>query len=338
EQLASVAKKIHDALSESVSLDGRNMTVSTSIGITLYPRDGEDIDQLIKNADIAMYHAKQRGGRQQFQFYDPGMAPLAAEYLELETRLRSAIERQEFLLHYQPVVEIASGRICGMEALIRWQSPQGLVPPANFIPLAEESGLILDIGRWVLLTACTQARMWQRAGLPALRLAVNLSPLQLRQENLLGSVTEILRESGLAPQHLELEITENSVMDRSRDTIMTLTQLEHLGVKLSIDDFGTGYSSLAYLKQFPVHTLKIDRTFVRDITTDRDDAAIVNATIAMAKSLGLSLIAEGVETREQLEFLRAAGCDAYQGYYFSVPLPAEAFASLVKRQAMQEQD
>jgi diguanylate cyclase (GGDEF)-like protein/PAS domain S-box-containing protein len=337
EQLTGVAEKIRKALAEAVDLDGRRMSVSASIGITLYPRDGEDIDQLIRNADIAMYHAKQRGGRQQFQFYDASMAPLAAEHLELEARLRSAIEKEEFLLHYQPVVDIASGQIRGMEALIRWQSPQGLVPPANFIPLAEESGLILDIGRWVLLAACTQARMWQRAGLPAMRLAVNLSPLQLRQSDLLASITEILRESGLAPQYLELEITENTVMDRSRDTISTLIQLEHLGVKISIDDFGTGYSSLAYLKQFPVHTLKIDRTFVRDITTDRDDAAIVNATIAMAKSLGLSLIAEGVETREQLEFLRAAGCDAYQGYYFSVPLPAQAFAELVRRQAQQKQ-
>jgi diguanylate cyclase (GGDEF)-like protein len=337
EQLSGVAEKIRNALSEPVDLDGRDMAVSASIGITLYPRDGEDIEQLIKNADIAMYHAKHRGGRQQFQFYDQGMGPLAAEHLELEAKLRRAIENQEFLLHYQPVVEMASGRITGMEALIRWQSPQGLVPPASFIPLAEESGLILDIGRWVLQAACTQARKWQREGLPALRLAVNLSPLQLRQENLFASVAEILRESGLAPQHLELEITENTVMDRSRDTMIMLTRLEHLGVQLSIDDFGTGYSSLAYLKQFPVHSLKIDRSFVRDITTDSNDAAIVSAMIAMAKSLELGVIAEGVETRQQLEFLRAAGCQAYQGYYFSVPLPANAFAELVRRQALQKQ-
>ncbi|HEX9452063.1 MAG TPA: EAL domain-containing protein [Burkholderiales bacterium] len=338
EQLSGVAEKIRNALAEPVDLDGRDMSVSASIGITIYPRDGEDIEQLIKNADIAMYHAKHRGGRQQFQFYDEGMGPLAAEHLELEAKLKRAIEKQEFLLHYQPVVDMDSGRITGMEALIRWQSPQGLVAPANFIPLAEESGLILDIGRWVLLAACTQARKWQREGLPALRLAVNLSPLQLRQENLLASITEILRESGLAPQHLELEITENTVMDRSRDTIVTLTRLEHLGVRLTIDDFGTGYSSLAYLKQFPVHSLKIDRSFIRDITTDKDDAAIVSAMIAMAKSLGLGLVAEGVETRGQLEFLRAAGCRAYQGYYFSVPLPANAFAELVRRQTLQEQD
>ena len=338
EQLTGVAEKIRNALAEPVDLDGRAMVVSASVGITLYPRDGEDIDQLIKNADIAMYHAKHRGGRQQFQFYDQGMGPLAAEHLELEAKLRRAIENQEFLLHYQPVVEMASGRITGMEALIRWQSPQGLVPPASFIPLAEESGLILDIGRWVLHAACTQARKWQREGLPALRLAVNLSPLQLRQENLFASVAEILRESGLAPQHLELEITENTIMDRSRDTMVMLTRLEHLGVQLSIDDFGTGYSSLAYLKQFPVHSLKIDRSFVRDITTDSNDAAIVSAMIAMAKSLELGVIAEGVETRQQLEFLRAAGCQAYQGYYFSVPLPANAFAELVRKQVQQKQD
>ena len=337
-QLSGVAEKIRSALSEPVDLNGRDMSVSASIGITLYPRDGEDIEQLIKNADIAMYHAKHRGGRQQFQFYDQGMAPLAAEHLELEAKLRRAIEKQEFLLHYQPVVDLASGAITGMEALIRWQSPQGLVPPANFIPLAEESGLILDIGRWVLHAACTQARKWQREGLPALRLAVNLSPLELRQPNLLASVAEILRESGLAPQYLELEITENTVMDRSRDTMVTLTRLEQLGVQLSIDDFGTGYSSLAYLKQFPVHSLKIDRSFVRDVTTDSNDAAIVGAMIAMSKSLGLSVIAEGVETREQLDFLRAAGCHAYQGYYFSVPLPAAAFAELVRRQSQKKQD
>jgi EAL domain-containing protein (putative c-di-GMP-specific phosphodiesterase class I) len=311
------------------------MSVSASIGITLFPRDGEDIEQLIKNADIAMYRAKQRGGRQQFQFYEHGMAPLAAEHLELETRLRRAIEKQEFLLHYQPVVDMASGRIAGMEALVRWQSPQGLISPAKFMPLAEESGLILDIGKWVLRAACTQARKWQREGLPSLRLAVNLSPLQLRQQDLLASIMEILRESGLAPQYLELQITENTVMERNRDTMATMTRLEQLGVRLSVDDFGTGYSSLAYLKQFPVHSLKIDHSFVRDITTDRDDAAIVSAMIAMAKSLGLGVVAEGVETRQQLEFLRAAGCGAYQGYYFSVPLPANAFAELVKRQAPQ---
>ncbi len=338
EQLSGVAEKIRNALAEPVRVDGRDMSVSASIGITLYPRDGEDIEQLIKNADIAMYHAKHRGGRQQFQFYDQGMAPLAAEQLELETRLRRAIEKREFVLHYQPVVDLASGRIGGMEALVRWQSPGGLIPPANFIPLAEESGLILDIGRWVLHAACTQARKWQREGLPPLRLAVNLSPLELRQENLLAAVAEILRESGLAAQYLELEITENTMMDRSHDTVVALTRLEQLGVQLAIDDFGTGYSSLAYIKQFPIHSLKIDRTFVRDITTDGDDAAIVSAMIAMAKSLGLRVVAEGVETRQQLEFLRAAGCHAYQGYYFSVPLPAGAFAELVRRQVQQKQD
>jgi diguanylate cyclase (GGDEF)-like protein/PAS domain S-box-containing protein len=338
EQLTGVAEKIRNALTAPVQLDGRDMSVSASIGITLYPRDGEDIEQLIKNADIAMYHAKHRGGRQQFQFYDQGMSALAADYLELETKLRLAIERQEFVLHYQPVVDMASGTIIGMEALVRWQSPEGLVPPANFIPLAEESGLILDIGGWVLQGACNQARKWQREGLTSLRLAVNLSPLQLRQENLPAAVAEILRESGLAAHYLELEITENTVMERSRDTMTALTRLEQLGVRLSIDDFGTGYSSLAYLKQFPVHSLKIDRSFVRDITTDSNDAAIVSAMIAMAKSLGLSVIAEGVETRQQLQFLRTAGCNAYQGYYFSVPLPANAFSELVKRQVQKKQD
>jgi diguanylate cyclase (GGDEF)-like protein/PAS domain S-box-containing protein len=338
EQLAAIADKIRSAMAEPVDLDGREMSISSSIGIALYPRDAQDIDQLVKSADIAMYHAKRRGGRQQAQFYEPGLAAPASEYLELEAKLRRAIEQQELVLHYQPVIDMASGRICGMEALVRWQSQQGLIAPANFIAAAEHSGLILDIGAWVLREACTQARKWQREGLPALRLAVNLSPLQLRQQNLFASVSEILRESGLAAQHLELEITENTVMERSPDSMTTLTRLEQLGVRLSVDDFGTGYSSLAYLKQFPVHVLKVDRAFVRDICTDSDDAAIVSAMIAMAKSLGLRIIAEGVETREQLDFLRTAGCDAYQGYYFSVPLPPGAFADLVRKQAAQKQD
>ena len=336
EQVSSVAEKIKAALSESVVIDGHDMLVSASVGITLYPQDAEDIESLIKNADIAMYHAKHRGGRQQYQFYDAGMAPLAAGRLEMETRLRDAIHNQEFVLHYQPTVDVKSGRITGMEALIRWQSAEGMIPPSDFIPLAEESGLILDIGKWVLHAACTQTRAWQREGLPPLRLAVNLSPLQFRQENLLVTISEILRETGLAPDHLELEITESAIMDRSVETIATLNRLEELGVHLSIDDFGTGYSSLAYLKQFPVHQLKIDRSFVRDLTMDRDDAAIVSAMIAMSHNLGLDVTAEGVETRDQLEFLRNAGCDVYQGYYFSVPLPARAFADLIRKQAEED--
>jgi len=336
EQVASVAEKIKAALGEAVVLDGHDMLISASVGITLYPKDAEDIENLIKNADIAMYHAKHRGGRQQYKFYDAGMAPLAADRLEMEARLKHAIENHEFVLHYQPTVDVKTGRITGMEALIHWQSPEGMIPPSDFIPLAEESGLILDIGKWVLHAACAQTRIWQREGLPLLRLAVNLSPLQFRQENLLGMISEILRETGLAPDHLELEITESAIMDRSAETIATLNRLEQLGVHLAIDDFGTGYSSLAYLKQFPVHLLKIDRSFVRDLTMDRDDAAIVNAMIAMSHNLSLHVTAEGVETREQLEFLRAAGCDTYQGYYFSVPLPARAFAELIRKQAEED--
>ncbi len=337
EQMTAVAEKIRIALNEPVKLDSRDMSVSTSIGITLYPQDGEDIEQLVKNADIAMYHAKQRGGRQQYQFYEPSLELFAAEHLELESKLRHAIARREFLLHYQPMVDLASGRVEGMEALIRWRSPEGLILPSNFIPLAEQSGLILDIGRWILHAACTQARAWQRQGLPPLILTVNLSPLQLRQENLAAEVAEILRETGLAAQYLQLEITEETLMDRSRDTIAALTRLEQLGVRISIDDFGTGFSSLAYLKQFPIRALKIDQTYVRDITTDRDDASIVSAIVSMAKNLGLYVVAEGVETREQLEYLRSTGCNAYQGYYFSVPLPDNAFTELVKRQAGKEQ-
>jgi diguanylate cyclase (GGDEF)-like protein/PAS domain S-box-containing protein len=336
EQVASVAEKIKAAMAEYVVLDGHDMLISASVGITLYPRDAEDIENLIKNADIAMYHAKHRGGRQQYQFYDAGMAPLAAGRLEMEARLKHAIEKREFVLHYQPTVDVKSGRITGMEALIHWQSPEGMIPPSDFIPLAEESGLILDIGKWVLNAACAQTRLWQREGLPPLRLAVNLSPLQFRQENLLGTVAETLRETGLAADFLELEITENAIMDRSTETIATLNRLAELGVHLSIDDFGTGYSSLAYLKQFPVDQLKIDRSFIRDLTMDHDDAAIVSAMIAMSHNLGLKVTAEGVETRDHLDFLRVTGCDTYQGYYFSVPLPARAFAELIRKQAEED--
>lgn len=332
EQVTAVAEKIRQALSEPLVLDGHDMLVSASIGITLYPQDAEDIEHLIRNADIAMYNAKRRGGRQQYQFYESSMAPLAAERLEMEARLKRAMENGEFLLHYQPTVNVGNGRITGMEALIRWQSPEGMIPPADFIPIAEESGLILEIGAWALKSACAQARGWERAGLPPLRLAANLSPLQFRQGNLMQVIAETLRETGLNPDHLELEITESTIMDRTGQTIATLDQIEKLGVHLSIDDFGTGYSSLAYLKQFPVERLKIDKSFIRDITVDKDDAAIVSAVIAMAKSLGMDVIAEGVETREQLAFLREAGCGTYQGHYFSVPLPPQAFAELVRRQ------
>jgi diguanylate cyclase (GGDEF)-like protein/PAS domain S-box-containing protein len=336
-QVSSVAEKIRAALSEPIVLDGRDMLVSASVGITLYPRDAEDIEHLVKNADIAMYHAKNRGGRQQFQFYDEGMAPFAAEHLEMEAKLKRALENGEFQLQYQPTVDVKTEHIVGMEVLLRWKSPEGLVTPGKFIPVAEGSGLIVDIGRWVLKTACAQLRAWQKEGLPPLRLAANLSPQQVKQSNLLEMISEILRETGLGADHLELEITENTIMDRSGDTIATFRRLEELGVHLSVDDFGTGYSSLAYLKQFPVHRLKIDRSFIADITVDSDDAAIVSAMIAMAKNLGLGVIAEGVETKAQLEFLRAAGCDTYQGYYFSVPLPANAFAELVRREVRQKQ-
>jgi diguanylate cyclase (GGDEF)-like protein/PAS domain S-box-containing protein len=336
-QVSSVAEKIGTALLDPIVLDGRDMLVSASVGITLYPRDAEDIEHLVKNADIAMYHAKNRGGRQQFQFYDKGMVPFAAELLEMEAKLKRALENDEFVMEYQPTVDVRDDRMIGMEALVRWKSPDGLVPPSKFIPVAEESGLILDIGRWVLKTACAQLRAWQKEGLPPLRLAANLSPLQFKQGNLVEMVSEVLRETGLGADQLELEINEHTIMERSRDAMATLRRLHELGVHLCVDDFGTGYSSLAYLKQFPVHRLKIDKSFIADITGNSDAAAVVRAMTAMARNLGLDVVAEGVETRAQLDFLRAAGCDAYQGYYFSVPLPAQAFAELVRRQAQQRQ-
>ncbi len=335
-QVSSVAEKIRAALSDHILLDGHDVPVSASVGIALYPRDAEDIEHLVKSADIAMYHAKNHGGRQQIQFYDEAMAPFAADRLEMEAKLKRALENGEFMLQYQPTVDMKTEQIIGMEVLVRWKSPEGLVPPGKFIPVAEESGLILDIGRWVLKAACAQLRTWQKEGLPQLRLAANLSPLQFKRGNLMEMVSEVLRETGLGADHLELEFTENVIMDRSGDTIATLLRLEELGVHLSVDDFGTGYSSLAYLKQFPLHQLKIDKSFIAGIIVSSDDAAIVSAMIAMAKNLGLRVIAEGVESKAQLEFLRAAGCDAYQGYYFSVPLPPNAFADLVRRQVRQK--
>jgi EAL domain-containing protein (putative c-di-GMP-specific phosphodiesterase class I) len=254
------------------------------------------------------------------------------ERLALENALRRAIERNEFLLHYQPKINIGSGVVCGMEALVRWQQPgKGLVPPAQFIPLAEETGLIVPIGKWVLRTACARNKAWQDEGLPPLRIAVNLSARQFAQENLVEDVAAILDETGLDPALLELEITESMVMRDPEHAVKLLDRLKSMGVHLSIDDFGTGYSSLSYLKRFPIDSLKIDRSFIQDLPGDGEDAAITQAILAMAHSLRLEVIAEGVETAAQLHFLREHGCDEMQGYHFSKPLPAEDFLRLVRQ-------
>ena len=325
EGAAVAAQRIRQALDAPFDIDGYELYVTASVGICLYPDDGQDAGTLLKSAGAALGRAKQSGGGCH-QFYSADMNADALERLSLETKLRRALERGEFTVHYQPQVELAAGRIVGAEALVRWQHPElGLVPPSVFIPLAEATGLIAPIGLEVLRTACRQCSSWEAAGLGRLRVAVNLSPEQFRQPELPRSIEGALRDSGLGPSQLELEITESSVMHDREGAVAKLTELRGLGVSVAIDDFGTGYSSLSYLKHLPVDTIKIDRTFVREMATDRNDAAIVRAIVTLGQSLGLRVKAEGVETQEQLDLLRAAGCDEAQGYLYSRPLPPDAF-------------
>ncbi len=327
---ARVAEKILDRLRPPFDIDGQQLGTSFSIGIALYPEDGNTPESLMKNADTAMYHAKENG-RNTYRFFDERMNVNALERLYLENGLRRALENEEFALYYQPQVDLASGRIIGMEALLRWFSGvMGGISPARFIPLAEECGLIVPIGEWVLQTACRQARQWQEEGLPAIPVAVNLSALQFRRADIVTTVSRALTESGLEGCWLELELTESLLMQSGPEVEATLGRLKALGVRLSIDDFGTGYSSLAYLKRFPVDRLKIDQSFVRDITEDPDDAAIVRAIIQLGRSLRLEVIAEGTETPEQMDFLRYERCTAAQGYLFAPPLPAEAVTELLR--------
>jgi diguanylate cyclase (GGDEF)-like protein len=318
---ARVSQRIISAVAQPFNLDNHEVIVTTSIGISLFPADGNDIVTLIKNADTAMYHAKDLG-RNNFQFYTQSMNATTLERLALENHLRRALEREEFILYYQPQFDILSEEIIGVEALIRWKHRElGMVSPADFIPLAEETGLIIQIDEWVMRTACAQIRRWQEDGLPDITMSVNLSGQHFIRENLLETVSGIVRETGIDPRFLELELTESVVMKNAKETVSTLRALKEMGLHIAIDDFGTGYSSLSYLKRFPIDTLKIDRSFVQEITTDTDSAAITKAIIAMAHSLKLRVLAEGVETEEQLAFLRENGCQALQGFLFSKPLP-----------------
>ncbi|MBF0414956.1 MAG: EAL domain-containing protein [Magnetococcales bacterium] len=324
-----VARKINSALVEPFIIEEHKLFLTASTGITLFPDDGEDAVTLIKNADMALNRAKITG-RDTCTFYQATMGEQANRRLKLERNMRLALEREEFVLYYQPKVSLVTGQVVGMEALVRWLPPDGgMVSPGEFIPVAEETGLILPLGEWILKTACMQNRVWRDAGFDRLRMAVNLSVRQFRQRDLFDRVRMILQQTGLTPQLLELEITESMVMDNVESVIVTMTRLRSLGLFIAVDDFGTGYSSLSYLKRFPIHTLKIDQSFVRDLTFDSDDASIINAIIAMAKSLKLTVVAEGVETAEQLNFLRMEGCDEMQGYYFSKPLSAEEFTALL---------
>ncbi|MEK6245829.1 MAG: EAL domain-containing protein [Pseudomonadota bacterium] len=328
--VAEVAQKILTAVARPVLLEAQEFHLTASIGISTCPGDSNDLQGLMKNADIAMYRAKEQG-KNNFQFYSAQTNVHTLERVALESDLRHALERKEFLLHYQPKVDIGSNRIVGMEALVRWQQPgKELIAPAHFIPLAEETGLIVPIGEWVLKTACLQNKVWQDQGLPRLRIAVNLSPRQFAHESLLQDVARVLAETGLDPAWLELEITESMVMRNPEHAVTLLRGLKAMRIHLSIDDFGTGYSSLSYLKRFPLDSVKIDRSFIQDIPGDGDDAAITQAIIAMAHSLRLGVIAEGVETGEQLHFLRLHGCNEMQGYLFSRPLPEDQFLRLLQ--------
>jgi diguanylate cyclase (GGDEF)-like protein/PAS domain S-box-containing protein len=307
-----------------------DLCVTASIGVSVYPDDGLNAETLIKNADMAMYQAKENG-RQSYQFFKPAMNVRAVERQSIEESLRRALERREFALHYQPQIDLKTGVITGAEALIRWTHPtRGLVPPGQFIPVAEECGLILPIGRWVLREACKQAREWANAGLPTITMAVNISSMEFRDDNFLDRVFAILEASGLDPKWLELELTESVLIKRAESAATVLQTLRAAGVQIAVDDFGTGYSSLSYLRKFPIDALKIDQSFVRQITTSPDETSIVTAVISMGRSLKLRVIAEGVETAEELAFLQAHHCDEAQGYFFSRPIPPQQFAKLLE--------
>ncbi len=323
EDAAKVARRILDAMAKPFYLDNHEVFVGASIGITICPFDGADSDTMLKNADSAMYHAKSQM-KNNYQFYKQSMNEAAFHKLSLENSLRRALERNEFLLYYQPQINLTTGQVVGMEALIRWQHPEkGMIPPAEFIPLAEETGLILPIGRWVLQTACLQNKAWQAAGLLPGCISVNLSSQQFKQQCVIGDITSALHDSGLDPIYLMLEITESILMQNTDTVAAMLHDLNEMGVRASMDDFGTGYSSLNYLRRLPLFSIKIDRSFIKDIDTNPDDAIIAKAIIAMAHSLKLHVIAEGVETKEQMRFLQELGCDEMQGHLLSRPISAE---------------
>lgn len=327
------AEKILLALSMPLRIDQRDLHLTASIGIVTYPDDGMEAETLLKHADLAMYRAKATG-RNTYRFFEPDMSGNTAYRQSLESGLHRAIERHEFVLHYQPTMSLDSGELIGVEALIRWRHPQrGLVPPAQFVPIAEESGFIAAIGLWVLHEACRQSRAWRAAGLPPMRIAINISTVELRDKGFVERVGGILEEHGLVPQDLELELTETFLMHDSNSAAAVLHSLSDLGVRIALDDFGTGYSSLSHLKRFPIDTLKIDRSFVRNLPTDADDASIVSAVIGMGKGLQVRVVAEGVETQGQLAFLRKWGCPEGQGYYFSRPVNAREFTDLLRRSA-----
>ena len=333
DEVVPVARHILEALVAPFIVEGRELFITVSIGISISPVNGDDSQTLLKHADIAMYRAKDVG-RNTYQFYSPEMSAKAFERLSLETSLRYALEREQYKLVYQPQVEVNTGEIIGVEALLRWQHPDlGLVGPGDFVPILEETGLIVSVGEWLLYKACTQVKAWQDTYNTNLRVAVNLSARQFNDSELVSLVEYCLARTNLAASSLELEITETVIMQDSKSLSNAFQALERMGVRIAIDDFGTGYSSLSYLKRFPIDTIKVDRSFIRDITTDMDDAAIVDAIIAMAQSLKLGVVAEGVENYAQLEFVKAKGCSVVQGYLFSEPVTPEKLESMLAKKA-----
>jgi diguanylate cyclase (GGDEF)-like protein len=334
EDASLVAKRVLSLLADPFMLEGNEIYVSVSIGIAVYPADGRSVDELIKTADMAMYQVKERG-KNGFRFYEPAMHAAAVRRLEIEADLRRAIADQEFVLHYQPKLEAQTKKLVAVEALLRWHIPgRGMLPPGEFIPVAEETGLINVIGDWVLRTACQQVKQWADAGAGLIPVSVNLSSQQFEQPNLKEKVCNALAAAQISPKSLLLEITESTLMRNSESSAKTLANLHEMGLRFSIDDFGTGYSSLGYLKRFPLYALKIDRSFVKDIPSDADDIAIVKAIIAMASSLKLKVVAEGVETDEQSRFLCQQGCDWLQGYLFSPPVPQNEIPDIVNRHGL----
>nr|HEV7954006.1 EAL domain-containing protein [Candidatus Acidoferrales bacterium] len=324
------AAKLLAALTLPYHIGQHDISVPVSIGVSIYPDDGDNAETLISNADIAMYHAKENG-RNNYQFFKQEMNTRASERQFIEGGLRVALEHEEFSLHYQPKIDLGTGAVTGVEALLRWKHPErGFIPPAQFIPIAEDTGLIVPIGQWVLREACRQSRAWLDSGFAPVPMAVNISAVEFRSKDFVESVRAILHESKLDPQCLELELTESVLMKHAESTVTMLKALKEIGVRLTVDDFGTGYSSLSYLRQFPVDSLKVDQSFVHEISSDKDDAAIVSAVISMGNSLKKRVIAEGVETREQLDFLTAEGCEEAQGYYFNRPMVADQFAKLLE--------
>jgi diguanylate cyclase (GGDEF)-like protein len=331
ENAAHMAGTILAAMKEPFQVDGHEVFITPSIGVAVFPNDGEVSDTLLKHAGVAMNQAKQRG-RNTYEFYSAKMNAKALERLSLENQLRRALDREELLLFYQPKVDIRTERVVGSEALLRWQHPEhGLVSPVKFIPLAEETGLIVSFGEWVLHAACKQNKAWQLAGFTNIRIAVNVSARQFRDGKFIRTIGEVLEGSGLEPQYLTLELTENTIMENARENLDALHQIKAMGVKISVDDFGTGYSSLSYLKQLPLDELKIDRSFISEIRSQADDAPIVTAIIAMAHSMSLKVVMEGIETEQQLVFAKDRGCDEYQGYLFSKPVASRDFPSLAAR-------